>query len=330
MAEVITAVTNPFVDELSFGLAKKVVLGMNWLDYVRVETGVNGNLKLQNVTSAPLFRGGTCDTTNSGTTTFAGNSLVTSQLSASESICLENLQSTYLGQYMSKTALGAETLPFQEFIMTEKAEQLQKEVSKAAWRGCLQSTSPAYASVTGNLLFADGFLQKAYAASATTAANVKLSAWTDSNAFLMVTKAYSQATADMKGGAPDGELYLFVSPDDFDKYLANRASLNLFNDAAAVLYSGGKVDKIRHFGARNLTIVSCNGMDGASSGMYILTYKANIAFGTLANADNLALDGVWNPYSRVYQTLFRTRIGVNFVFDSHVVASISANYGTAL
>jgi hypothetical protein len=326
MAQVITSLTNPWVDELSFGIAKKVVLGMNWLDWVRVEPGVNGTLKLQTVTSAPLFRAGDCDMTNTGTTTFNGASLTTCQIATQESICLEALQSTYLGQYMAKTALGADTLPFQEFIMTEKAEKIQNALGKLVWRGA--SSSPAYASVTGNNLFCDGFLQQAYANSATTV-NVQLSAWTSSNAFDFVNRAYAQIPADVKGGSPDGQLYMFVQPDDFDKYLQNRATLNLFHDAAGVISAGGKVDTIRHFGARNLTLVSTNGLDGASSGSYIITYKENIVMGTLADQDNMALDGIWDPYARVYRTVFRSKIGTQYVFPEHVVASISANYGTS-
>ncbi len=313
MALDISTLTNPFVDELSFGLAKKVILGLDSLKNVRVETGVNGSLQLNTVDSTIYFTTSTCSTTDTGSTTFAGNVLSTCFLALNQDICLEDLQRVYYGKFMSQSVMGATDLgTFQDFIMSEKAGKVGQELERVIWRG--NTNTPAYASVTGNLTLCNGWLAQAYAASATTT-NVTRTAITQNVAVMVVDAAYSAAPAAIKT-APD--LSIFLSPTDFDAYLLDMRNRNYFNFTG---YDFRGITEIPHFGARNLMVKIANGLEGAASGTYILTYKDNIVFGTLAEKDFMSFDGIWNPFAKKYQVNVAFNAGTKFVFNEHVVRS---------
>jgi hypothetical protein len=310
MSAVVSAL-NPFLDELSFGLAKSVVFGLDSLKYMTMHTGVNGTLRLNTVDTSILFHAGSCDTTDSGTTTFAGNVLDTCLIAVNNDICLEDIQGYWMGQYMAKTAFGANDIgSLTDFIMAEKADKVKKQLEKLIWQG--SNSAVSYAAVTGNLTFCDGLLQKAYELSATTAANVAKTAITASNAFVVVDTIYANATADMKAA---DELRIFLSPTDFDAYLTASRIQNLYHGTLDF----ANITELAHLGARNLKVTLANGLDGAASGTALMTYKENMNFGTLAEKDYMAFDGVWNPFARKFQVNPRFRVGVQFTFAERLV-----------
>ena len=316
MALNIAALTNPFVDELSFGLAKKVVLGLDILPYIRVETAVNGSLQLNTVDSTIYFTNSTCSTTDTGSTTFAGNVLSTCFIAVNNDICLQDLNKVWYGKYMSKTEMGLTDLgDFHDFILAEKAEKVGEQLNLMIWQGSTSAGASTYqgTTVTGNKTLCNGFLQAAYLLSATTV-NLTKSAFTASNVIGLVDYIYSQAPAAIKS---IDNIRLFVSPADFDIYLTAVRNANWFHGPAD--FAGLK--EISHFGARNLKVTVANGLNGAASGTFILTYGENCVFGCLAESDFMKFDSIYNPFAKKLQINPAFNVGVQFVFGEHVVRS---------
>lgn len=311
MGAVVTAL-NPFLDELSFGLAKSVVFGLDSLKYMTVHPGVNGTMRLNSVDTDVKFVGGTCNVTDSGSTTFAGNILETCLIAVNNNICLEDINQYWLGQYQAKTAYGINDIgSLTDFIMAEKADKVRKQLELLIWRGSNSATSYR-TGLTSNLLFCDGLLQKAFELSATTAANVAKTAITASNAIVVVDTIYANATADMKSAE---NLRLFLSPTDFDNYLTALRNGNFYHGTLDF----ANIKEIAHLGARNLKVTMANGLDGADSGVGIMTYQENINFGTLAEKDFMTFEGIWNPYDRIFQVNPRFKVGVQFTFAERLV-----------
>lgn len=320
MAEVVSALST-FDDELSFGLAKSIVASLDIVPYVTLHPNVNGSLQLNTVDSTIYFSNSTCTTTDTGSTTFAGNVLTTCLVGTNKDICLENIQSYWIGQYMAKTAYGANDIgTLTDLVISETADKFQKELNKLIWQGSNSgavSYRPGYefsGSLT-NLTYCDGFLQKAFELSATCVANISRTAITSSNAISIIDNAYSFANADMKS-APDG-LRLFLSPDDFDRYLVALRTGNFYHGTLDFK----NIKEIPHLGARNLMVTMANGLDGANSGTFLLTYKENMNLGTLTDKDWMQFNGIWNPFARKYQINPRLRIGTQFTFAERLVRS---------
>lgn len=314
----VTTALASYLDELSFGLAATTVYGFDTAKYCNIHKGVNGTMRLNSLASTINFHAGSCDTTGSGSTTFAGNVLTTSPININLNLCLETLQGFWLGQYMSSSYYSAKDLgKFTDFVLAEVASKTQKEIEKLAWQGSTNPSSKPYAAytgITGNMRFADGFFQAGYTASATTV-NMALTAITTANAVNIVDLYYNNnATADMKA-SPDG-LRIFLSPTDFDAYLVNLRTLNLYHGTLDFQ----NIKEISHLGARNLTVTLANGMDGLTSGAAIMSNPENMNIGTLETGDYTgnSFDGIWNPYSRIYQINPRFKLGFQFTFAERV------------
>lgn len=324
MALDISTLQSPFIDQLSFGLAKSAVLGLETLKYVDVRTDVNGSLQLNTIDSTINFTNTTCSTTDTGSTVFAGNTLETCFVASNQDICIEDLQRVWYGKYLSKSVMGATDLgTFQDFIMSEKADKIGQELEKLIWIGVKDAspfsglTAAGVQGGSGNGAMCDGFIQKAYMLSATTPSAQELirTAFTVSNAIVNVDNIYGAAPDRIKGRE---DLRLFLSPSDFDKYLSGLRNANYFHFAS----SDKNISEILHPGARNLKVTKVNGMTNVLSGTFILTYSENMVFGTLAEKDFMAIDGIFDPYNRKYKVSPRFRVGVQFVFGQDLVRNL--------
>lgn len=317
----IATLQNPFQDQLSFGLAKKVYLGMDSLDNVEVLTDVNGALILNTVKPAILLTNATCNgLTPTGTTQFIGNTLSTCSVGTEQALCLQDLQRTYYGKFQAASVRGATDLgTYQDFIMTTFGEALREKLEYLIWQGSNAASSASWMGTNGyalvnNNIVCNGWLQAGYVLSATCAANVVRSGLTTANAIAYVDNAYANATAAMKTAE---DLTYFCSPEDFDVYLGALRQGNYYHGTLDFT----NITEIQHLGSRNLKVKIANGLNLVPSGTFILTYKQNIVFGTLAEQDFMGIDGIYDPYAKLYRITPRANIGTQFVFAEHLVRS---------
>ncbi len=291
-------------DELSFGLAKKAVLGFNTRKFIRTETGVHGNMRLNTLDSNLIGSNASCYATSTGTTTLAGNVLTTCQVTFIEDICLDDLRNVWYGNFMSKTALGEDLGQFENFFLEERVGKLGEIIEQIAWRGNYTT------GATGNLLLCDGFLQNALELSATTV-NVTKTAMTTSNAIAIVDAYYLAAPEAIKDAE---DLRLFLSPADFRTYILALRDAKYFQPTVDFK----STEEINHPGS-NLIVTKANGMLNVGSGTAILSRGSNMVFGTLADSDNTSIEAGYNFHNRLYRFVASTKIGFQFIIAEQVV-----------
>jgi hypothetical protein len=305
MALDVSALT-AYSDEISSGLAKQIVLTANTLkgDLVSMKFGVFGDtFKLNFVKSTMLGTNALCNNTDAGSTIMAQGIINMCPITFPQSICLDILKGFY-NDYEMERVYNPETLgTFQEVFATNKMETIAKELDKIIWQGN-KSTGSA------NLALCDGFLATAVAL--TGEITVAITAMTPSNAVAYVDTILGAVPAEILDNV---ELYL--SPSDFQKYLAGLRALNLFN------YQTGSegVHSILHPGSIGMNVHSVNGLAGAPSGTFIATAKENIVLAFGGN-DDMSFD-MW--YSQDLQALkinSKTKLGTGFYFPELVVRSI--------
>ena len=302
MALDVSALT-AYSDEISSGLAKQIVLSANTIkgDLVSKKFGVFGDtFKLNFVKSTMVGTNALCNNTDAGSTVMAQGSISMCPITFPQSICLDTLKGYYYDFEMER-AYNPETLgTFQEVFATNKMETIAKELDKIAWQG-------NKAVGVGNLALCDGFLKSA----ADLVGEVTLP-------IVAITSATAVAYVDSILAVVPAEIVeLYLSPSDFQKYLAGLRALNLFN------YNTGSegVKSILHPGSIGMTVHSVNGLAGAPAGTFIATNKENIVLAFGAD-DDMSFD-MW--YSKDLQALkinSKTKLGTGFYFPELVVRSV--------
>jgi hypothetical protein len=195
---------------------------------------------------------------------------------------------------------------FEDVFVANKLEATALEVDKILWRGA--SAAVKYSATTGNLTLCDGFLQVAYANSATTI-NGARTAMTVANAYVVVDQIVASiaANAPVLLDTPDTNLYL--SPADFQTYVTSLRVLNLFHYDASQQSDG--ISEILHPGAINLKVVKVNGLNGASSGTALCTAKSNI-WAVLSDESDLDFKLWFSNDFDALRLMAKLRIGVGF------------------
>ena len=292
------------------GLAKEILLGANTIkgNLVSIQYGAVGDKVALNVVKSTMYGivsacGQFADT---GSTTLAQSTVQMCPIKFSQEICLDTLQKYYYSYYMEKKYNTESLGSFEDVFVANKLEATALEVDKILWRGA--SSAVKYSATTGNLTLCDGFLQVAYNNSATTI-NGTRTAMTVANAVVVM----DQVAASIATNAPvlldAPEVIAYLSPSDFQTYLSALRGLNLFH------YDGSQesvgVSEIMHPGAINLKVVKVNGMNGASSGQFIVTAKENI-WAVLSDESDLDFKMWYSNDWDALRMMAKLRIGVGF------------------
>lgn len=308
-----------YVDQLSGGLAKAIILQANTIsdDLVKINYGVKGNSYALNVLSfTPIGKSNDgCSTfITSGQTVFAQPTVTMCPIKFEDNVCINDLHKYYTAWEMTASMKG-ESLPFEEIFMSTKAEATAAALDSIFWKGA--SSSPAYASVSGNDALCDGLLQKAYANSASTVniSGKTISAITSSNASYIVDAILSAVTTNIPQILDEFNLYL--SPADFQNYLIALRNLNLFQYTT----ESKNVKEIYHPGSIGMKIVKTNGLKGAPSCVTFATTHDNAQICISAEED-LTYDSWFDKPTDSLSFRLKTRIGCGF-YQPELVLRIS-------
>lgn len=300
-------------DELSSGLIKEVILGANTLkgDIANVKYGAIGSTyKINSVKSTMYGVAASCGFTDTGSTLMAQETVALCAIQFPQSICLDNLKSYYYDWHMERT-MNTESLgSFEDIFYANKVEAAQKVIDQIIWRGTGNDSNP-YASVTGNLTLCKGFNQVAYDLSASTAANIAKTAITVSNAVTILDSILDSVGTNSPEILENFNVYL--SPADFQKYLAALRGLNLFNYDTQ---STG-ISEILHPGSLGMHVIKTNGLEGAASGTMIATPKDN-AYVVISDMSDLEFKSWFSQDDQNFKMLLKVKFGVGFAFPELV------------
>lgn len=303
-----------YTDQISGALAKQILLSSNTIkgNIVSVQYGAIGNaIQLNSISSTILGKAAACGVfSTSGSTVIGAQVVSMCQIKFEDAVCIDTLNKYYLS-FLAEKKFNAETLgSFEDIFVTNKVEATTKVIDQMVWRSA--SSSPAYVgSLTGNLALCDGFLQKAYSLSASTV-NVTKTAMTVANAAVVVDTILASVAANASVLLEDFNLYL--SPADFQSYLASLRNLNLFNYGT----QAEAVNEIVHPGSIGMHVIKTNGLDGVASGTAIATKKENITL-VISDESDLNMDMWFDKPTDELHTRTKIRIGTGFHFPELVV-----------
>jgi hypothetical protein len=256
-----------YVDERTDSLLTKAVLGAKTLDVIDVMLDVKYKAPLNYLDSTVVFAdASTCGWDASGADVFTQRMIEVSPVKVNKEWCARDMRKYWMNWQLLIDA-NRETLPFEEKIVDENLNAINKKLETAIW----QETS-LFTGLLGHIAAdaSDGI--KTYDASA----GVDYSE--------VIDKAYGEITDDMFAR---GEVTMFVSPTVYRGYISELNAVCCANREAVDAAS----DFITYPGDSRVTIRPTFGLAGAkisSKDVYVVcTWAKNLVFGTdVENSEN--------------------------------------------
>ena len=306
MAFNVSALAN-YTNEQSTELVLKSLFGSKTAAILQaagqVQVGVKSAEALNILTSDVYFQTDGCGYTASGNTTFSQRNITVGKIKVEETLCPKTLEAKWM---QTQIAAGSPTsVPFEEQIGQDKANNIAKLLEIAMWQGDTATTN-----TNPNTNKFDGFIKLIDAASASTVAGNTSSATsiTTANVEDLIDNIYNVVPADISDAS---DLVLFVGIDTFKKYSTALRASNLFHYAAD---SEGMEIMIP---ATNVKMIAVGGLNGTNR--MFLARLSNLFVGTdLANEQEEYR--FW--YSQdADEVRFRAtmKYGVQFAFPDQIV-----------
>ena len=122
-----------YVDQLSSDIISEAVLSPVTMDYVNVQVGIKGTMNV-NLLSETLSvqTGTTCGWNNAGTVEFTTAPITVQALKVNQSLCLQELNTLWLGQYLNAGSYN-ENLPFEQAIIDLQTRQIKRYNEDLLW-----------------------------------------------------------------------------------------------------------------------------------------------------------------------------------------------------
>jgi len=253
MAFNVSALAN-YTNEQSTELVLKSLFGSKTASILQaagqVQVGVKSAEALNILTSDVYFQTDGCGYTASGNTTFSQRNITVGKIKVEETLCPKTLEAKWM---QTQIAAGSPTsVPFEEQIGQDKANNIAKLLEIAMWQGDTATTN-----TNPNTNKFDGFIKLIDAASASTVAGNTSSATsiTTANVDDLIDNIYNVIPADI---ADASDLVLWVGIDTFKKYTTALRNNNLFHYAAD---SEGMEITIP---ATNVKMIATGGLNGTN------------------------------------------------------------------
>jgi hypothetical protein len=253
MAFNVSALAN-YTNEQSTELVLKSLFGSKTAAILQaagqVQVGVKSAEALNILTSDVYFQTDGCGYTASGNTTFSQRNITVGKIKVEETLCPKTLEAKWM---QTQIAAGSPTsVPFEEQIGQDKANNIAKLLEIAMWQGDTATTN-----TNPNTNKFDGFIKLIDAASASTVSGNTSSATsiTVANVDDLIDNIYNVIPADISDAS---DIVLWVGIDTFKKYTTALRNNNLFHYAAD---SDGMEIMIP---ATNVKMVAVGGLNGTN------------------------------------------------------------------
>ena len=149
-----------YVDQLSSDIISEAVLTPVTMSYVNVVPGIKGTQNVNLLSETLVVQTGTtCGWSDQGDVTFTVVPVTVQALKVNQSLCLQELNTLWLGQYLNAGSYN-EQVPFEEAIVSLQTKQIKRHNEDLLWNatsgtssfsGFIQifDTNPNVVSLTG-------------------------------------------------------------------------------------------------------------------------------------------------------------------------------------
>jgi hypothetical protein len=273
-----------YVDQLSADIISEAVLSPVTMDYCNVQIGIKGTMNV-NLLSETLSvqTGTTCGWNNAGTVEFTTAPITVQALKVNQSLCLQELNTLWLGQYLNAGSYN-EQAPFEAAIIDLQTRQIKRFNEDLLWNASSgTSTFSGFKEIFANTagvveLTGQTALCSVTGSSAVEKANAVL-AQVDNLINAMDRNIYSRE-----------DIIIFMSEQQFKCYLTAVRNVNNFYIDSSV-NKLGSVHTIFH-PQTNYRVVGVPGLNG--SNLIVLGASQYFLIGTDLVSDEDSYRAWWS------------------------------------
>lgn len=298
-----------YVDQLSADIVSEAVLTPVTMRYVNVIPGIKGtqNVNLLSETLA-VQTGTTCGWNSDGQVTFSVVPVTVQALKVNQSLCLQQLNTLWLGQYLNAGSYN-ENAPFEAAITDLQTKQIKRYNEDLLWNAS-----------SGTSAFS-GFIELLN----NTAGVVKL---TGATALCSITASTTQeqaykilAEVDALINALDRNVYdrddivIYMSQAQFKCYLAAIRNVNNFHFTEPTL---GQVYEVFH-PQTNYKVVGVPGLNG--SDLIVIAPMQYMIVGTDLMSDEDSFRAWWSQDFQEVRIMSAWKLGAAIAFPQFFVTN---------
>ena len=300
-----------YVDQLNSDIISEAVLSPVTMDYVNVQVGIKGTMNV-NLLSETLSvqTGTTCGWNNAGTVEFTTAPITVQALKVNQSLCLQELNTLWLGQYLNAGSYN-EQAPFEQAIIDLQTRQIKRYNEDLLWNATSgTSTFSGFKQLlanTGDVVALTGqtALCSVTGSSAVEKANDVL-AQVDNLINAMDRNIYSRE-----------DIVIFMSEQQFKCYLTAVRNVNNFYIDSSV-NKLGSVHTIFH-PQTNYRVVGVPGLNG--SNLIVLGPQQYFLVGTDLVSDEDSFRAWWSQDFQEVRMMVAWKLGTALAFPQFFVTN---------
>ena len=311
-----------YVDQLNSDIISEAVLSPVTMDYVNVIPGIKGTMNVNLLSEDVTVQTGTsCGFNPQGTVTFTTAPVTVQALKVNQELCLEELNTLWLGQYLNAGSYN-EQAPFEQAIIDLQTRQIKKSNELRLWQANTGSTG----AFSGSTF--PGFQQIFASASYTADGGVKLTGQTalcsvtGSNATEKANAVLQQVDNLINAMSADiysrEDIVIFMSESAFKCYLQSVRNVNNFYIDSAAVGKVGSVYSIFH-PQTNYKVVGVPGLNG--SNLIVLGAQQYFLVGTDLTSDEDSFRAWWSQDFQTVRIMAAWKLGSAIAFPQFFVTN---------
>jgi hypothetical protein len=305
-----------YTDQLNSDIISEAVLTPVTMEYVNVIPGIKGTQNVNLLSESIVVQDGNlCGFENSGSTTFTVAPVTVAQWKVNQSLCLQELNTLWLGQYLNAGSYN-ENAPFEQAIIDLQTKQIKKYNENQIWQASSASTSfSGYKEIFASASFtADGGVKltgqtalcSVTGASAVEKANTVLA---------QVDNLINSMSADIYDR---DDIVIFMSQTQFKCYLTAVRNVNNFYIDSAAVGKVGSVYSIFH-PQTNYKVVGVPGLNG--SNLIVLGPKQYFLVGVDLASDEDSFRAWWSQDFQEVRIMAAWKLGTAIAFPQFFVTN---------
>ena len=302
-----------YTDQLSADIISEAVLTPITMKYVNVVPGIKGTQNVNLLSETLVVQTGTtCGWSNSGDTTFTVAPITVQALKTNTSLCLQELNSLWLGQYLSSGSYN-ENAPFDQAIIDLQTKQIKRYNEDLLWNA---------SSATSQF---SGFIEIFQSANFASNGGVAL---TGQTALCSVTGSTTQEKANNILAQVDNlinslnrnvydrdDIIVYMSQSQFKCYMVALRNVNNFHFTEPTL---GSVYEVFH-PQSNYKVVGCPGLNG--SNLIVIGPMQYMLVGTDLTSDEDSYRAWWSQDFQEVRIMSAWKLGTNVAFQQFFVTN---------
>ena len=298
-----------YVDQLNSDIISEAVLSPVTMEYVNVQVGIKGTMNV-NLLSETLSvqTGTTCGWNNAGDVTFTTAPITVQSLKVNQSLCLQELNTLWLGQYLNAGSYN-EQAPFEQAIIDLQSKQIKRYNEDLLWNASSgTSTFSGFKELFANTAGVVKLTGQTALCSVTGSSTVE-----KANAIL--------AQVDNLINAMDRNIYerednvVFMSQTQFKCYLTAIRNVNNFHFSEPTL---GQVYEVYH-PQTNYKVVGVPGLNG--SDLIVAGPMQYMLVGTDLASDEDSFRSWWSQDFQEVRIMAAWKLGTAVAFQQFFVTN---------